>query len=206
MSFLWMNLYPAVELNDAQFYQICRSNRHLRIERAANGELLVSLPRNPSANMRNLNIWSQFYEWELKQGNQFQGISFCDANLFQLPNGAIRSPDAAWVRSESMRKVYGNLWEDIGDRQMEMIYCLVPDLVVEMRYPDGDWQYLQWKMQEYIANGVSLGWSIEVETQNVEVYRVGHKVEKLLSPHTLSGEYVMPGFELNLGKVLANEI
>lgn len=161
--------------------------------------------RKDEASMSNLNIWSQFYEWEIKDYSQRRGISFSDSSLFLLPNGAIRCPDAAWVRSESLWQIYGDRWEDITERQKENIHPLAPDVVVECRYFGEDLTYLQWKMQEYIANGSSLGWLIEVETQKVEIYRHGHKVEKIQSAQTLSGEYVMPGFKLNIQKILMQD-
>jgi Uma2 family endonuclease len=52
-------------------------------------------------------------------------------------------------------------------------------------------------------NGVHLDWLINPQQQHVEVYRVGESVEVLRSPTLLSGENVLPGFELNLDKVWA---
>ncbi|MDF5722957.1 MAG: hypothetical protein PUP91_21285 [Rhizonema sp. PD37] len=42
---------------------------------------------------------------------------------------------------------------------------------------------------------------IDPKTKSVEIYRYGLEVEVLLSPTTLSGEEVLPEFELNLNKV-----
>jgi Uma2 family endonuclease len=61
-------------------------------------------------------------------------------------------------------------------------------------------QNLREKMQEYIDNGVRLGWLIDPKTKQVEIYRPGQDVE-VLHPTTVSGEDVLPGFELNLNKV-----
>lgn len=55
-------------------------------------------------------------------------------------------------------------------------------------------------MQEYIDNGVRLGWLIDSKTKTVEIYRP-KGVEVLQHPTTLSGEDVLPQFELNLNKV-----
>jgi Uma2 family endonuclease len=56
----------------------------------------------------------------------------------------------------------------------------------------------QEKMQEYIEQGVKLGWLINRKNRQVEIYRPGHDVEVLDSPTTLSGEDVLPNFVLNL--------
>ena len=54
------------------------------------------------------------------------------------------------------------------------------------------------KMQEYMNNGVKLGWLINRKTRRVEIYRQGQEIEVLESPTELSGEYILPGFVLNL--------
>jgi Uma2 family endonuclease len=55
-------------------------------------------------------------------------------------------------------------------------------------------------MQEYIDNGVLLGWLIDIKNQNVEIYRPG-SVEVLNCPMFVSGEDILPGFELKLEKI-----
>ena len=56
-------------------------------------------------------------------------------------------------------------------------------------------------MEEYRANGVRLGWLIDPQKQQVEIYRLGQDVEVLQSPTSLSGEDVLPGFTLDLGLI-----
>ena len=56
-------------------------------------------------------------------------------------------------------------------------------------------------MQEYIANGARLGWLINPQDRQVEIYRLGQQVEVLQSPTTLAGEDVLPGFVLNLQRI-----
>lgn len=53
-------------------------------------------------------------------------------------------------------------------------------------------------MQEYLENGLRLGWLIDPKNRVVEVYRQGQAVEVLYSPIRLSGEDVLPGFVLKL--------
>jgi Uma2 family endonuclease len=61
---------------------------------------------------------------------------------------------------------------------------------------------LQQKMQEYIENGVRLGWLIDPQNQRVEIYRQGREVEVLSAPTSLSGEDILPGFVLDLNQIL----
>ena len=53
-------------------------------------------------------------------------------------------------------------------------------------------------MLEYRTNGVRLGWLVNPQQQQIEIYRLGQEVEVLDSPTTLSGEDVLPGFILDL--------
>jgi Uma2 family endonuclease len=53
-------------------------------------------------------------------------------------------------------------------------------------------------MQEYIDNGVKIGWLINPKKHQVEIYRQGQTPELLDSPITLSGENILPGFILDL--------
>lgn len=54
-------------------------------------------------------------------------------------------------------------------------------------------------MQEYLEAGVKLGWLINPLQQQVEIYRLGHKVEVRNLPTDLSGKEVLPEFSLYLG-------
>ena len=56
-------------------------------------------------------------------------------------------------------------------------------------------------MREYIDNGARLGWLINPQARQVEIYRQGQQVEILSDPTTLSGEDVLPGFTLNLQRI-----
>jgi len=57
-------------------------------------------------------------------------------------------------------------------------------------------------MREYIDNGSLLGWLINPQDNQVEIYRKGQSVEILENPTQLSGEDVLPGFLLNLKRVM----
>ena len=56
-------------------------------------------------------------------------------------------------------------------------------------------------MQEYIDNGTCLGWLINRQNRQVEIYRQGREKEILENPTTLSGEDILPGFVLNLSLI-----
>jgi len=56
-------------------------------------------------------------------------------------------------------------------------------------------------MQEYIANGATLGWMIDPETRTVEVYRPNRSPESMMEIASISGEGQVKGFVLDLRPV-----
>ena len=121
------------------------------------------------------------------------GIAFSSSTGFKLPNGAERSPDAAWVRQER--------WEALTPQQRRKFPPLAPDFVIELRSATDELRTLQAKMQEYIENGVRLGWLINPQQRQVEIYRLGQPKETQESPNSLSGEDVLPEFVLDLNRI-----
>ena len=56
-------------------------------------------------------------------------------------------------------------------------------------------------MEEYIANGATLGWLIDPIERKVYVYRPDTEIEVLDNPAVISGDPVLPGFVLTLAKI-----
>lgn len=79
---------------------------------------------------------------------------------------------------------------------------MCPDFAVELVSESDDLADTQAKMREYIQNGLRLGWLINPQDKQVEIYRPNQEVEVLNSPSSLSGEDVLPGFILDLANVL----
>lgn len=79
---------------------------------------------------------------------------------------------------------------------------MCPDFVVELVSESDDLEDTQAKMQEYIENGLRLGWLINPKNKQVEIYRPLVEVE-VLHPTNLSGEDVLPNFVLDLQPIFA---
>ena len=186
MTAFTLNL-DSIKLTDEQFFQLCQDNRDLRFERNANGNLIIMSPAGGKTGNRNGRLNQQLFNWTDADGT---GIAFDSSTGFKLPNGADRSPDAAWVRLER--------WDTLTDEQQERFVPLCPDFVVELLSPSDSLTVAQDKMQEYLENGILLGWLINRKTRRVEIYRQWEEVEVQENPTTLSGEEVLPGFILNL--------
>lgn len=183
---LFLALPPVVRLDDDQFYELCRWNRELRIERAAGGGLSIMPPAGGETSRGNAEIARQLGNWAGRAGT---GTAFDSSCGFVLPNGAIRSPDASWVSRGRLAA--------LTERQRSRFLPLCPDFVVELRSPTDGLQVLQDKMREYVDNGTGLGWLIDPERREVFVYRAGVAVERLRAPEHLPAEPPLAGFRLD---------
>jgi Uma2 family endonuclease len=74
--------------------------------------------------------------------------------------------------------------------------------VLELRSATDNVSALQEKMQEYLDSGVRLGWLLNPQDQQVEIYRHGQEKEVISLPAKLSGEDVLPGFELQVDRFI----
>jgi Uma2 family endonuclease len=190
MTQITLNLNPIIKLTEEQFYQLCRENSDLKLERNAQGELIVMPPTGGETGKSNSKVNLQLGVWN----EQTQlGEVFDSSTGFTLPNKADRSPDASWVEKSR--------WEGLTAEQREKFIPLCPDFVIEILSPSDSLKKTQEKMEEYIDNGCRLGWLIRRKNPEVYIYRPGKAVEVLKSPQTLSGEDVLPGFTLNLQRI-----
>lgn len=185
-----LQISPVVDLNEDSFFYLCQLNSHLRIERNSTGELIIMSPAGSETGNRNAKLMQQLANWTDKNGT---GIEFDSSAGFILPNGATRSPDASWVKLSR--------WNALSDAQKVKFAPLCPDFVVEIRSPSDNLKSLQDKMQEYIDSGASLGWLIDRQNRQVYIYRPNVDVECLANPVTVSGDSVLPGFNLDLTKI-----
>lgn len=190
MTAITLNLNSIIKLTSEQFYQLCEENPELKLERNANGELIVMPPTGGETGRSNSKFNLQIGLWNEKTQ---LGEAFDSSTGFTLPNKADRSPDASWVEKSR--------WEALTPQQREKFIPLCPDFAVEILSPTDNLKKTQEKMQEYMENGCRLGWLINRKKREVEIYRPGQDVEVLQSPLTLSGENVLPGFVLNLQKI-----
>ena len=170
-----------------QFEQLCRDNRDTRLELTARGVLIIMPPTGSKTGLRNSEINRQFATWVKADGS---GYVFDSSTGFMLPNGARRSPDAAWVRRER--------WEALSEDEQEGFAPLCPDFVIELRSRTDDLPPLQDKMMEYIDNGAQLAWLIDPLRRRVYIYCPNQSPQMLENLETVAGDPVLPGFVLNL--------
>ena len=177
-----------------QFERLCRKYRDLRLELTSTGELIVMSGTSPLTGIRNADLTYQLTAWSKKDAT---GVCFDSSSLFALPNNARRSPDASWVRREK--------WDRLSKRQKQTFSPMCPDFVVELRSQTDRLPVLFDKMSEYLANGASLGWLIDPFKRRVYVYRPNEEPVVLDNPDTVSGDPLLPRFELNLTELWLDE-
>lgn len=187
-----INIPPQLKLgvSHEQFVQLARANRDLQLERTATGELIVMPPTGSDTGNRNADLQGQLWLWNRQSK---LGVVFDSSTGFHLPNGADRSPDAAWVRQDR--------WDALTTEQQEGFAPICPDFVLEFRSKNDNMEPLRAKMKEYMENGARLGWLIDRKNKKLEIYRQGGDIEVLDNPLSLSGEDVLPGFVLDLTEV-----
>ncbi|MBE9011449.1 Uma2 family endonuclease [Pseudanabaenaceae cyanobacterium LEGE 13415] len=181
---LKMNL-ENVHMTDEQFYNLCVANPELVLERNAKGVLIVMTPVGGDSGRREMSIGGELYLWNRQTD---LGEVFSSLTLFKLPSGGDRSPDAAWIERSR--------WQALTPEQRQKFPPIAPDFVIELRSRTDRLADLQEKMQEYLTSGVRLGWLLNPQDQQVEIYRQGQEKEVRGLPTRLSGECVLPGFEL----------
>jgi Uma2 family endonuclease len=187
---LTLNLPQTWKMSQEQFAELAQINQDVRLELTAKGDLIIMPPTGGETGNKNFEIYIDLGIWNRQKR---LGKAFDSSTGFVLPNGANRSPDASWIRMER--------WEALTPEQRKKLLPLCPDFAVELVSESDRLSKTQEKMQEYVENGLSLGWLIDPKTKIVEIYRPNQGVEVLEFPLTLSGEDVLPDFTLSLAEI-----
>ncbi|WP_375415863.1 Uma2 family endonuclease [uncultured Hymenobacter sp.] len=183
-----LRLPPATQLSDAAFFELCQANPQFRLERDSDYNLIIMPPAYPDASEDGSEVNYQLKHWNKTQA-PVAGHAYESSAGFVLPNGAVRSPDIAWL-SRAARTMA---------QQAGGFLAICPEFVVEIRSPSDRLATLQAKMEEYLANGAQLGFLLDVEAETAYIYRPGQAVELVQGyGQELSGEPVLPGFRLDL--------
>jgi Uma2 family endonuclease len=181
---------PTKPMNDDELMRFCAANDFLRVERDANGEILVMTPAGTKTSRMNSRITRLLDEWAEQDG---RGIAVDSNGGFTLPDGSVRAADAAWVAR--------NRWDALSDADQARFAPICPDFIIELRSPSDNLADLIKKMEQWIANGVQLGWLIDPESQTVSIYRPNEQPETLTHPTSIQGHGIMAGFELVMDRI-----
>ncbi|MGF1542656.1 MAG: Uma2 family endonuclease [Pleurocapsa sp.] len=180
------------KITDEVLEQLCRENPEAKLETNAQGQLIVMSPTGSQSGKFNLSLSSQVWYWN---SQTLLGVAFDSSTGFKLSNGAVRSPDVSWIAIAK--------WNALTDKQKRGFAPIDPDFVIELMSPTDEILELQQKMSEYMACGVRLGWLINPDEKQVEIYRQGQDKQLLSSPISLSGEDFLPGLTVDLAEIFA---
>lgn len=178
------------KMSDDDFFQFCSRNRDARIEREENGEIIIMAPTSSETGGMNFELTALLAIWARQDGT---GKGFDSSTGFTLPNTAMRSPDASWIRLER--------WNSLSDEDRSGFARICPDFVIELRSESDSLNKLHEKMAEYIESGASLGWLIDPFQRKVYIYTPDSEVEILDNPAQVSGEPLLKGFLLDLKEI-----
>ncbi len=177
-----------LQFDDDAFFAFCQANPELKLERTKDGEIIVMALTGGKTGIKNSEIIAELTLWNRQSR---PGYVFDSSTGFRLPNGATRSPDAAWVAKER--------WEALTEVQQEKFPPLCPDFVIELKSESDGLKSAQAKMGEWLENGCRLAWLLDPQESKAYLYQPGREVEELEGfTQKLSGVEVLPGFELDL--------
>lgn len=179
---------PARDLmDDDVLFDFCQKNERFKIERTAAGRIIMHPPTGFETGIQNSGISAQLWNWAQRDG---RGEAADSSAGFILPNRAERSPDASWILKSRLAS--------IPLAQKKKFLPAAPDFVIELRSPSESLADLQQKMEEYMQNGVSLGWLIDPTARQVHIYSPDRAPEVLDRPMSVEGRGLVGGFVLDL--------
>ncbi|MBE9222249.1 Uma2 family endonuclease [Cyanobacterium stanieri LEGE 03274] len=190
MNAYTINFDSIFTITDKQFYQLCTNNPELVLERNRKGELIIMSPTGGETGKKNAELNADFVIWNRQKK---LGYIFDSSTCFRLPMGSNRSPDVAYIKKER--------WDKLTEEEKIKFPPIAPDFVLELMSNTDSLKMLQEKMAEYMESGVKLGWLINPDKKEVEIYRRGKEKEILSNPQNLSGENVLPDFILDLTEI-----
>ncbi|MEO6760113.1 MAG: Uma2 family endonuclease [Saprospiraceae bacterium] len=184
-------LLESEAMSEAEFYEFCLDNAELRIERNPQGKIIIMPPTNSETGHYNSEINAELVIWN----RQYQlGKTFDSSTGFKLPNGADRSPDAAWISNER--------WDALLPEQKQKFAPIAPDFVLELRSNEQSMAELREKMDEYMDCGCRLAWLVDPQHRRTYVYAADGEMQTVSFDEVVLGGVVLPGLEVRLGAIL----
>lgn len=184
---------PETQFNNDEFFEFCAANDSLRIERNSKGQIIIMSPSGSKTGNIHFKINHAFSTWVME--HEELGYGFDASAGFMLPDQSVLAPDAAFIAKQR--------WESLTDEQQRKFAPLTPDFVIEVRSESDNLQQLKSKMDSWIRNGCRLAWLIDPVENRAYIYKPGEPFSTLDTFNVmLNGEAVLPGFSLDLSKLL----
>lgn len=176
-------------MTDKEFFYFCQENPDHTFEREPDGRITVMPNTGGKTGKINSTLVARVVIWNEETD---LGDVFDSSTAFRLPDGSTRSPDVAWVLREH--------WDRLTEREQEQFPPLCPDFVIELRSATDSLSITKKKMTDvWMANGCRLAWLIDPSTETTHIFRANGEIQIVSFDKSLSGEEVLPGFELKMG-------
>ena len=96
-------------LSREEFVVLANQFPELRLEREANGKVIVMSPVKKGSGRRESGVIFFVYRWYFQNR---KGEVYSSSTGIELPDGAIKSPDCAWISDERLAGLPENADED----------------------------------------------------------------------------------------------
>jgi len=177
-------------ITDEELMRLSAENEMLRLERDANGELIVMSATWTEGAGRESDVGTELAIWARADG---RGRYYGSNAGFTLPDTSVRAADAHWVSWAR--------WNALTPEQRRGFARICPEFVIEVRSETDRLRPLQKKMEMWIANGAEAGWLIDPIEKAVTIYRPGEQPEHLAHPTSVQGTGPIAGFELVMSRI-----
>jgi Uma2 family endonuclease len=131
------------------------------------------------------------HEYTLKNPG---GIVLGADGALRILSGKMRMPDVSFIS-----------WERLPNRQLpkNRVFEVAPSLAVEILSEGNTEAEMDRKLGEYFQAGVELVWYIDPPSRSAKAFTSPERFETVGAEQLLSGQSVLPGFELRLGDLFA---
>ncbi len=171
---------------DAAFERVWEMNPDAAIEQTAEGDILIMPPAGGESGNQSEEACWQLGAWARRDGT---GKVFDSSTTFRLPNGAKRSPDAAWVSKERIRA--------LPRETRKEFLPFAPEFAVEVRSPSDRRKQQREKCLEYVANGTLEAWLIDPKKRSVDLFLTDGSVIELSNAESVTSRH-WPSFTMDL--------
>lgn len=179
-------------LSHQDFETLCFANKELLIEREPDGKIKIISPMSPYSSNNEAEFIADLKLYTRTHG----GEAYSSQVGFLLPDDSVRMPDACYVSQEQVAQY--------SSEDLKHIVLIIPEFIVEVLSPSDSLKELHTKMSEqWIANGVLLGWLVDATNEKLWVYRQNGTVDLIEGfDQSVSGGDVVPGFEFDLRNLM----
>ena len=175
------------QTSEALYEQICRVYpAHRKIEQDSKGNVYLMPPTEGESGYQEALAVTQLTAWSIRKG---KGKVFGPSTTFLFADGEKLQSDAAWISNERL--------EAIPYQKRRERIPVVPEFVIEIKSPSDVYKNLQEKMQQWLSQGVLLGWLIHPDHREVKIY-TPTGVETRTDIDKLRGTGPVKGFTLDL--------